>query len=150
MTREEFDSLTSEDIQKIRENLKERRIIKSEIEKLNVELEPLYKSFDELDEQIDTWLNLYSDEMDELKQDELLEQAAELKKQMEEIQNQISKLESEKDEKEAELAALNNKKEENVEPKFVSFIKESTDKIKNKLKINKKDGIKATKKETNN
>ena len=143
MTREEFNNLTSEDINLMRENLKKKRQLKAEIEEIDKALEPLNEKFNELDVKINSWIEEYN-KSDELRQDELLAQAEELKRQMMEVQEKIAELEEERENKEEELNQ--STEERKADPKFISFLKEQGNIIKNKIKINKEEGIKTTKK----
>ena len=74
----------------------------------------------------------------------MLAQAEELKRQMMEVQEKIAELEEEREYKEEELNQATE--ERKVDPKIISFLKEQGNIIKNKIKINKEEGIKTTKK----
>lgn len=141
MTREDFDNLTPEQIEKMKTTLKERFELSAQIDDINKSIESLKEQFKDINSKIDAFIDEYNNAPVERKI-ELLDEAEELKKQYEEIKNKIEELEKQKAEKEEKLEELNKL---NEKTSVVNFIKDKIVRVNNKLIINKEKGFKTTK-----
>lgn len=145
MTREEFDKLSSEEINKMRDNIKSRKLVKEELTALKDEIKPLYEEYKELNSNINEWLNKFNNELNEDIKDSLLEEATKIKERKSELEVELDSLEQKIEEKNKEYYALLDTKEFNM---YVKFSKEAI-KNANKVVVDTSEGVKTTKKEIN-